>query len=351
MTATLDKAAPGTVNPGRILDISWGIARTGTLTAALDLDVFTHVASGACTARDVAARCGSDVAATAILLGALASLDLLQTAEDGADVSYSLSPDAEAYLVRDSSGYLGDLRHAHHLLSFPLWPRLAETVTSGTPAHDRFADGDSEVWPKVTPYLDQLAELNAGWLAANLAGPLPATARVLDLGCGSGAYSRLLARASAGVQVTAIDSAEVVEMAIRRASEAGLDGQIEGRAGDMRTVAWGESFDLILLSNVLHGFGETDAVALLRRAASALAPGGRIAIFEVVVDPERPLDNPVAAFFSLQMLMMHGGRAHALEDYCAQLKDAGFEPPVVTRSPAGPNTLLTAELDPATRRI
>ncbi|MCA1587209.1 MAG: methyltransferase domain-containing protein [Chloroflexi bacterium] len=343
MTLTIDKAVPGTVNPGRILDISWGIARTGTLTAALDLDVFTHVASGASTARDVAARCDSNVAATATLLTCLASLGLLQTAEEGLEVSYSLSPDAEVFLVRGSSRYLGDMRHMHQVLSFPLWPRLAETVIAGAPAYDSFGDERNDVWTKVTPYLDQLAGLNTEWLSTALVGILPAAPRILDLGCGSGGYSRLLARSSPDVHVTAVDRDEVIAMALRRAAEAGLGGQIEGRVGDMRTVAWGGPYDLILFSNVLHGFDEAEAVKLLRRATSALAPEGRVAVFEVVLDAERPMDNPMAAFFSLQMLMNNGGRAHTLEDYRAQLRLAGFGSPTVSRSPAGPNTLLTAE--------
>lgn len=346
MTRTLDRAAPETVGPGRILDLSWGVARTGTLTAALDLDVFTHVASGACTARDVAARCGSDMAATATLLACLASLGLLQIAEAGPEPSYSLSPDAEVFLVRGRPRYLGDLRHMHHVLNFSLWPRLAETVITGAPTYDSFGDQGNDVWTKVTPYLDQLAGLNAAWLTADLAGDLPAAAHVLDLGCGSGGYSRLLARSSPDVQVTAVDRDEVIEMALRRAAEAGLDGQIEGRPGDMRTVAWGGPYDLVLLSNVLHGFDAVEGLELLRRAASVLAPGGRVAVFEVILDAERPMDNAVAAFFSLQMLMVNGGRAPSLEDYREQLRAAGFGPPTVTRSPAGPNTLLIAELDP-----
>lgn len=356
MTQTLDKPARTSANPGRILDLSWGIARTGALTAALDLDVFTHVEEGAATAADVAERCGADPGATATLLTCIASLGLLRAERgDGEDTTYALAPDAEAFLVRTSPKYLGDLRHMHHEINFPRWPRLAETVVRGAPSDDLFATDGSEIWTKVTPYLDQLANANAGWLTKALAHALPADPRILDLGCGSGACSRMLARTSSGATVVAVDRPEVVEQALRRAADAGLGDRIEGRGGDLRDTDWDGPYDLVLLSNVLHGYDATTSVELLRRAASVLAPGGRVAVFEIVVDPRHPLDNPVATFFSLQMLQTSGGRAHSAADYATLLRDAGLEPAEPERCPAGPGTLMTAQRpnstqQPTTRR-
>jgi SAM-dependent methyltransferase len=329
--------------PARILDLSWGIARTGTLVAALDLDVFTHVAAGARTPQDLADRCGADPAACATLLTCLAGLGLLEVGEVSPPL-YTLAPDAAAFLVRDSPAYLGDMRHMHHAINFRIWPRLTATVRAGTGTENLFGDDASDVWTRVTPYLDQLADANAAWLTRHLAGTLGPGARVLDAGCGSGAYGRLLARTSAGVHVTAIDREDVVARALALAADAGLEAQIEGRGGDLRDVDWGAGHDLVLLSNVLHGYDADAAVYLLRRARRALAPGGRVAIFEIVPDAARPLDNPVAAFFSLQMLMTSEGTAYGVDDYREQLRSAGFAPPAVTRCPAGPNTLLTATI-------
>jgi 2-polyprenyl-3-methyl-5-hydroxy-6-metoxy-1,4-benzoquinol methylase len=338
-------AAPGgeaaAITPARILDLSWGIARTGVLTAALDLDVFSHIAGGAATPGEVADRCGTDAAATATLLHCLASLGLLEAA--GGDLpSYALAPDAAAFLVAGAPRYLGDMRHMHHAVNFRLWPQLAATVRAGAAADDLFGDDGSDVWAKVTPYLDQLAQANASWLTAHLGATLPADASVLDAGCGAGACSRLLAAASPGVHVLAIDREDLIGAMLDRAAGAGLAGQVEGRGGDLRDVAWGSGHHLVLLSNVLHGYDETGSIDLLRRARQALRPGGTVAIFEIVPDERRPLDNPVAAFFSLQMLMTSGGRAHTTEDYRRHLRAAGLGEPAVERCPAGPGTLLTA---------
>lgn len=333
--------APPPVTPARILDLSWGIARTGTLTAALDLGVFGQLAESAGTAEAVAQRCGTDRRAMAALLSALAALALVET--DGADEpTYRLAPDAAAFLVPGRPGYLGDLRHMHHELNFRLWPALAGAITAGGPPADLFGADGSEVWTKVTPYLDQLAEAAGVWLAAALGGALPADGRVLDAGCGSGGYSRLLARTGGGVRVTAIDRPEVITLAGRLAGEAGLAGQIEGRAGDLRDADWGDGYDVVLFANLLHGYDEPQCVEFLARAASVLRPGGRVAVFEIVPDPQHPMDNPVAAFFSLQMLMTSGGRAYDAGEYRRLFTAAGLPRPAATRCPAGPHTLLTA---------
>lgn len=339
--------APPVVNPGRILDLSWGIARTGTLTAALDLDVFTQVADGARSARDIAVGSGTDRAATGTLLTALAALGLLEP--DGVhddEPTYRLAADAATFLVRGRPAYIGDLRHMHHVLNFRLWPELAAAVSAGGPTADLFARDGSAVWTQVTPYLDQVAEVAARWLSATLAPGLRDGARVLDVGCGSGAYSRLLARSGLGVQVTGLDRPEVIALADRLAADAGLAGRICHRAGDLREVDWagpgGSGYDLVLLSNLLHGYDEPGCVELLQRAASVLRPGGQVAVFEVVPDPVRALDNPVAAFFSLQMLMTSGGRAYSQSEYGRLFRRAGLTQASVTRCPVGPHTLLTA---------
>lgn len=348
MSQLPDHPTATAVTPGRILDLSWGIARTGTLTAALDLDVFSHVAEGARTAQEVADRCGADPSASATLLACLASLGLLETAAANPP-GYTLAPDAAVFLVKGSPRYLGDLRHMHHAINFRLWPRLADTVKAGAATEDLFANDGSEIWTRVTPYLDQLADANAAWLTGHLAATLPAGARVLDVGCGSGAYSRLLARTSPAVHVTALDREEVIDRALGLAAHAGLDGQIDGRGGDLRSANWGTDHDLILFSNLLHGYDEAASIELLDRARRCLRPGGRIVIFEIVPDPERPLAKPEAAFFSLQMLMTSSGTAYSVDDYRRQLRAAGLTAPTVTPCPAGPNTLLTATVETTDR--
>ena len=97
--------------------------------------------------------------------------------------------------------------------------------------------------------------------------------RVLDLGCGEGAYSRALA--GLGARVSGIDgSARLVEIARQRAAAAGVD--IDYRcvnASALDGVAEG-SFDLIVASMILMNV--EDYAGAIREAHRVLAPGGEL---------------------------------------------------------------------------
>jgi ubiquinone/menaquinone biosynthesis C-methylase UbiE len=97
--------------------------------------------------------------------------------------------------------------------------------------------------------------------------------RVLDLGCGTGQVTaRLLA---AGAEVVAVDALpEMLAGARRRAPDAML---VEGNIIDIDV---GDGYDRVVLSFVLHNFDAEGRVQLLRRAADALAPTGRIGVLD-----------------------------------------------------------------------
>jgi ubiquinone biosynthesis O-methyltransferase len=113
-------------------------------------------------------------------------------------------------------------------------------------------------------------------LVLAFAGPL-AGKRVLDVGCGDGAYA--LSAAERGAQVVGVDtSREMLEAARERAASKGLE--IDLREGDVQRLPFDDaSFDIVLAVTVLC-FVE-DATEATREMARVLSPGGRIVIGEL----------------------------------------------------------------------
>jgi SAM-dependent methyltransferase len=103
--------------------------------------------------------------------------------------------------------------------------------------------------------------------------------RVLDLGCGTGLQTRVLARHSPA-QILAIDNHwPFVEEANRQAREQGLDGRINTRVGDMHRLDFAPgSFDLIWCEGAIYVVGFESG---LRAWRPLLAPGGHLAVTEV----------------------------------------------------------------------
>lgn len=332
-------------NPERILALSWGIAQTGTLTAALDLGLFTLIDEGFDRVPDLAARTGCSTEGVARLLNALGALGLVEPHDSADGPTYTLTADVAAFLVEGKPKYIGDLRHMHHALNYTVWPTLAETVKAGRPSADFFGSDGSQLWTKVTPYLDQLGAVASQWLTPTLVGELPDQARVLDLGCGSGGYSRMIGRTSPGTTVVGVDRPDVVDAFTTEAAAAGLSDRVLGVSGDIRQVIAAEpaeSYDLVLLANLLHGYDLTACDVLMHQVARVLKPGGRVAIFEIVPNTLMPMENPVATFFGLQMLMTSGGHAYTGPEYQRLCESVGLVEIELSRCPSGPQTLITA---------
>lgn len=116
-----------------------------------------------------------------------------------------------------------------------------------------------------------------------VAAAVPAAGRVLDLGCGHGLLSLLLAVGSPGREVVGVD-VDADKIAEADAAARCLHGQ-----GTVRFCAvqpgWRPpatpSWDGIVICDVLYLLGPEAALQLVAACADALAPGGRIVIKEI----------------------------------------------------------------------
>jgi len=108
---------------------------------------------------------------------------------------------------------------------------------------------------------------------------LPATgSRLLDIGCGAGKFTRLMAQR--GAEASGLDAnAEVLAEAERAAAEAGLAIAFHHGRGEALPFADG-SFDIVVFSNSLHHMGDMDGA--LGEAGRVLTPGGWLYVMEPV---------------------------------------------------------------------
>jgi ubiquinone/menaquinone biosynthesis C-methylase UbiE len=129
--------------------------------------------------------------------------------------------------------------------------------------------------------------------------------RVLDVGCGSGAVTRTLARwiAPGGRAVGVDTSAALLKVARELADQAGLGATIEFKEGDCRALPFPEaSFDAVVAATTFShvpdvGRGLAEMVRVTR-------PGGRVGVFDIDGDmtlfshPDRELTRRIVAAYS-----------------------------------------------------
>ncbi len=108
---------------------------------------------------------------------------------------------------------------------------------------------------------DRMRETLLGWLPDDLHG-----LRILDAGCGTGAFA--MAAARRGADVLAIDlSPSLVDVALRRVAQQ-LDtfengGRIEFRSGDFTNADLGEFDHVVAMDSLIH-YSAEDAVRVLQ---------------------------------------------------------------------------------------
>ena len=167
--------------------------------------------------------------------------------------------------------------------------------------------------------------------------------RVLDVGCGVGRWSRLLA--ARGASVTGIDhSPTMIAEARRRASLQPLRGQCRFLVQDLAALEAGDEFDLVLSVTVLqHIVDPARQRAALQRMVEHLAADGMLILLEAA--PQRALGQCDSATF----------RARPRSSYLQLFAECGLELRAMSGvDPAPFRTWLLPHLprfSPAVRRM
>ncbi len=314
-------------------EILRGFMSSRALLTALELDVFTAVGAGA-TAAQAAAKIGSDARATEMLLNVLVALKLL--AKSG-DVFRNTALTARFLSADSRDNARPGLMHNVHL--WDSWSTLTECVRRGTAvAHSPSASRDEESTRAFIAAMDRNARERTTQVVGAVGNGIE---RMLDLGGGSAAYSIAFAQAHPQLRVDLLDQSSVLPLTQDYIRRAGLEARIRTRAGDLRTDAFPEGYDLVLLSAIAHSFSPEENRDLLGRIYRSLAPKGRLVVQDFILEADKTSPT-FAALFSLNMLVnTEGGASYSEPEYEGWLREAGFREIRRVRLP-GPANLMIA---------
>lgn len=323
------------MNFSQLLSLASGHVEARIVQTAVRLKIFDALAETPITAEGVSARLRLDPAATELLLNALAALTLL----DKRGRSFSLAPVSKQYLLSRSPQYVGGMILFEDSL-WRCWGKLPEAIRSGKPARppDMYQEDPSETEVFIT-VMDSLvkargdAEIVANSLAWNEISEL------LDIGSGPATYPIELCRRFPQLRATIFDLPATLKITKRYVCDAELDNRIRLIAGDYRSDPIPESYDVIFLSNIIHGEDYEKNEALICKLSANLKPSGQIVIKDHILDDTRA-NPPVGAIFSLLMLLTTaGGHCYSFNEICAWMERAGLRqtremrlPPPLTSS-------------------
>jgi ubiquinone/menaquinone biosynthesis C-methylase UbiE len=312
------------ITPERLMQFTFGFAPPLVIEAAIRHGVFELLDAGARTVDQVCAGTRTSGRGMRALLNALVGLELLVKNPDG---SYALTAESATFLVRGKPDFHGAFFLLTSESMLPGWRNLYDIVRTGQPAqqinlaHDGvpfFLQFVEDIFPIHYPAARRLAEVLG---VSKATTPVS----VLDLAAGSGVWSIALAQQSPHVRVTAVDWPGVIPITRRVTARVGVADRFKFVAGDLLEASFGSGHTIVTAGHILHSEGEARSRRLLKKAFGALAPGGTIAIAEILVNADRTAPLP-ALLFSLNMLVNSDtGDTFSLGEISAWLGDVGFK--------------------------
>jgi predicted O-methyltransferase YrrM len=320
----------GHVDPGRIMQLGTGFFATKTLLSAVELGLFTTLATEPKTGAALQSELGLHPRVTADFLDALVSLGLLE--REGASVTgtYKNAPDADLFLDKNKREYVGGLLEMCNHRLYGFWGSLTQALKTGEPQNETKRGEDLFA----TLYADE-SRLE-GFLRAMggiQMGPFMALAAKFDFGkyrtlCDVGgagaALSIVLGSKFPNLALTSFDLPAVAPIAKRNVSAAGLAERVTIASGDFFQDALPKA-EIITLGNILHDWSLEQKLALLKSAYDALPSGGVLIAVENIIDDERR-NNAFGLLMSLNMLIeTPGGFDYTGADFAGWAKQVGFK--------------------------
>jgi SAM-dependent methyltransferase len=304
-----------------ILSLAEGFFQSSILFALLKLKVFERIDGGSTTLQELAAELNARPETLSRLLNAGVVLKLLES-KDG--ITFSIAPACRTALSPSAGEhYLGDWIRSLDYFCAPL-SKLDEAVLYSAPTIEPSAHlgGDKESTRSFTLSMHNYASLRGKELADFLS--TTGCRSLLDLGCGPGTYAFHLGMRNPGLGLYLADHPVVLETAQEVQARYALKNEVHYLPLDALKDDIPGSYDMILVSNMLHGLGVNASRTLIKRLYNSVNHGGSLVIQAQYLRDDR-LGGRWPVFLDLiQLCVTENGRNHAPGETRRWLEEAGF---------------------------
>lgn len=324
-----------------IVQLASAFYGSSILFSALEKGVFKVIeeAGGEAGLETIADATGTSPRGLRLLLDAAVATGLLRKEND----LYSNTTAGKLALVpggpadlSDAIGYNRDV--------YPLWGRLSRLVETGAPVEPpklHLGDDHDRTRRFALSMRGRALAIGRGVVPMiDLAG----CKRLLDLAGGPATYAELLVRANEGLSCVTVDVPAIASIAAELVAENGLSDRIECRAGDYHTDTYeADTYDAVTIFGCLHQESPDAIRDILRRATTALKPGGKVFVLDMMTDASHTAPAFSALFAVNMALTMPNGWVFSDEELKGWMREAGLEP-LETRPvpPPMPHWLVTA---------
>lgn len=271
------------------------------------------------TASEVANWLHLDERALTLLMNALVAMRILNKQEE----HFANTEISKTYLVKSNKKYVGHLL-ALHDAEWSNWGQLEETIRTGqSPVRQHVFETNPEMGANVLAVLDRIGRESGPGLAKRLA--LDGVKRLLDVGGGAGTNAIAFCQEYPELTATVFDLPQTLSVARKAIHEVALEGRIALMAGNFLLDSFQDSYDIVLMSDILHYQDGKANEVLVKKVYGHLAEGGRLVIKDRFLDPSRTSPAWTTAFAVHILVNTNRGRCFTSQDAMGWLEEAGFQ--------------------------
>jgi SAM-dependent methyltransferase len=328
--------------PNRIMELGWGFWGSKTLLSAVELEVFTALGGGPRSLVELTKQLKLHPRSARDFLDALVALGVLERDEAGV---YANTPETALFLDKAKPSYIGGILEMANKRLYRFWDGLTEALRTGQPQNEA-KDGGEDLFGAI--YADPV--ILESFLRGMTGVSLPAAQAMaamfpwgeiksfVDVGCAQGGATVAIAQAHPHLSAIGFDLAAVQPVFEAYVKGKGLSDRARFAAGDFFACPL-PSADVIIMGHILHDWDLEQKRALLAKAYQALPAGGRLVVYDAIIDDERR-QNAFGLLMSLNMLIeTRGGFDYTGADCVGWMKEAGFREAVV-QPLAGPDSMV-----------
>jgi hypothetical protein len=328
--ANLLHMPPFAVTPDHIMQIGMGFWSSKALLSAVELGVFTYLADGPKTGREIERALDLHPRGTYDFLDTLVALGLLARDGNGVAGRYRNTTETTAFLDRNSRQYLGGVLEMANARLYRFWADLTPALKTGEPQNEIKHSGRSmfdELYADPAR-LEQFISAMVGFSAVNFAAlaekfDFSPYRTLADIGGASGQLSCLVASRHPHLSCRSCDLPVVKPIAERYIRKHGLSDRVEAGVIDFLHDEFLRA-DVITMGMILHDWNLDRKKMLIAKAYRALPKGGALIAIENIIDDERR-KNVFGLLMSLNMLIEFGDAFDFTgADFADWCQEAGF---------------------------
>jgi len=189
------------------------------------------------------------------------------------------------------------------------YEKLSKIIKKGRDRKEFESEDDPKFRHLFTYAMHERSELSADKVADAVSQNK--IGKLLDLGCGPGSYTAAILKKDKTATATLMDRAAAIKVARKICKTQSLYNRLHFVSGDLFDDEFGEGYDTVLLSNIIHIYNARENKTIFKKINKALKKGGRFVLYDLFLNNSKTEPYDATLFAITMLLYTKTGKSYA----------------------------------------